>query len=59
MSRRIRISVEGYGTVKVRAPKGADRDAVANVVGEAVAKTMRLATKRHRTFHPAPGWGEH
>lgn len=56
MGRRIRVTIEGYGTVKVRSPKGADRDAVADVVGEAVAKTMRLATKPQHRFHPALGW---
>lgn len=52
---KITVTVEGYGTVKVRRPDRITRSTLADAVGEAVAKTMTLVTSPSPRFHPALG----
>lgn len=52
---KLTITIDGYGTVKVRRPKPLNRDSFDDAVAEAVAKTMQLVTNPSRGFHPALG----
>lgn len=59
MGKHVTVTIQGYGVVKVKKPKKLTRGSAADMVGEAVAKTMDLVdprTQRDR-FHPALGKG--
>lgn len=52
---KIRVHIDGYGTVKVKRPKELTDDAVMDMVGEAVYKTLDLVWGT-TDFHPAMGY---
>lgn len=52
---KIRVYIDGYGTVKVKRPKELTDDAVLDMVGEAVTKTLDLVWGG-TDFHPVMGY---
>lgn len=52
---KIRVYIDGYGTVKVKRPKDLTDEAVLDMVGEAVYRTLDLVWGG-KGFHPAMGY---
>lgn len=62
MSKRVTITIEGYGTVTVKKPRKLTPATFANGIGQAVAETMTLLDPRtpaQTYFHPVYGMVEH
>lgn len=60
MGKYLKVTIHGYGTIKVRKPKKLTRTSCADMVGSAVAKTMQLVdpqTQKKR-FHPVMGFNK-
>lgn len=58
MVSKIKIHVEGHGTVVVKIPKNFNKKTYADGLGEAVAKTMQLTfpVTKEKRFHPVLGY---
>ena len=56
MTRKVTVSIDGYGVVKIKHPRKYTPGTYADGVATAVAKTMQLAAAPSPRFHPAIGF---
>lgn len=56
---KVKVTVEGYGIVKIKLPKELSKEAVMDVIAETVGKTMTLVDEQNKGFHMAMGFDTH